>query len=73
MESISNATSSTLEYGSWTDHGSTGISSCSSKVYNVTSPSVIQTAEGGYCMNFGSFLWGRGPMLWDIIAQFGSS
>lgn len=52
---IGYATSSTLEYGSWTDHGSTGISSSSSKVYNAIDPNVIQTAEGSYYMNFGSF------------------
>lgn len=52
---IGYATSSTLEVGSWTDHGAVGISSSSSKNYNAIDPNLIETAEGGYYMNFGSF------------------
>lgn len=52
---IGYATSSTLEYGSWTDQGAIGISSSSSKNYNAIDPNLIEAAEGGYYMNFGSF------------------
>lgn len=52
---IGYATSSTMEYGSWTDHGSTGISSSSSKSYNAIDPNLILSADGSYYMNFGSF------------------
>ncbi|ROV97396.1 hypothetical protein VMCG_06908 [Cytospora schulzeri] len=54
---IGYATSSTMEYGSWTDHGSTGIASTSSKPYNAIDPALIQASDGSYYMNFGSF-WG---------------
>ncbi|KAJ2898480.1 glycoside hydrolase family 43 [Zalerion maritima] len=53
---IGYATSSTMEYGSWTDHGSTGIRSSSSKNYNAIDANLIE-AGGSYYMNFGSF-WG---------------
>lgn len=51
---IGYATSSTMEAGSWTDHGSTGISSSSSKAYNAIDPNLIK-AGSSYYMNFGSF------------------
>ncbi|KAI9737807.1 MAG: hypothetical protein M1834_009176 [Cirrosporium novae-zelandiae] len=54
---IGYATSSTMEYGSWTDHGSTGIASTSSKNYNAIDAALIETSDGDYYMNFGSF-WG---------------
>ena len=54
------ATSSTMEVGSWTDHGSTGVSSSSSKVYNAIDPNLINVS-GTYYLNFGSF--------WDDIYQ----
>lgn len=53
--SIGYATSTTLEYGSWTDHGATGISSSAGKSYNAIDPNLIQSADGTYYMNFGSF------------------
>jgi arabinan endo-1,5-alpha-L-arabinosidase len=43
-----------MESGSWTDHGSTGVSSSSSKAYNAIDGNVID-AGGTYYMNFGSF------------------
>jgi arabinan endo-1,5-alpha-L-arabinosidase len=46
-----------MDYGSWTDHGSTGIASTSSKPYNAIDPSLIEAADGSYYINFGSF-WG---------------
>lgn len=52
---IGYATSTTMEVGSWTDHGSTGISSTSSKSYNAIDPALIEAADGTYYMSFGSF------------------
>ncbi|KAJ5161376.1 Glycoside hydrolase family 43 [Penicillium capsulatum] len=48
------ATSPTMESGSWTDKGATGISSSSSKAYNAIDANLIN-ADGTYYMNFGSF------------------
>lgn len=57
VSTIGYATSTTMEVGSWTDHGSTGISSSSGKAYNAIDPSLVQAADGSYYMSFGSF-WG---------------
>lgn len=46
---IGYATSTTMEYGSWTDHGSTGIASSSSKAYNAIDPTIVESASGAYC------------------------
>jgi arabinan endo-1,5-alpha-L-arabinosidase len=54
------ATSSTMEVGSWTDLGATGISSSSSKIYNAIDPNLVAVGSS-YYMNFGSF--------WDDIYQ----
>lgn len=54
------ATSPTMEVGSWTDHGSTGISSSSSTLYNAIDPNLI-SVSGAYYLTFGSF--------WDDIYQ----
>ncbi|KAJ5593921.1 uncharacterized protein N7459_000129 [Penicillium hispanicum] len=54
------ATSETMEAGSWTDHGSTGIASSSSKNYNAIDGNLIDV-DGNYYMNFGSF--------WDDVYQ----
>lgn len=62
---IGYATSTTMEYGSWTDHGSAGISSSSSKSYNAIDPNLIEAADGSYYMNFGSF--------WSDIQQVAMS
>lgn len=43
-----------MEPGSWTDHGSTGIRSSSSKDYNAIDANVFNDG-GSYYMNFGSF------------------
>jgi arabinan endo-1,5-alpha-L-arabinosidase len=51
---IGYATSSTMEFGSWTDHGSTGIASSSAKPYNAIDPNLIE-AGSTYYMNLGSF------------------
>lgn len=55
VSKIGYATSTTMEVGSWTDHGSAGISSDSSKSYNAIDPSLVQAADGSYYMTFGSF------------------
>ena len=49
------ATSSTMDVGTWTDHGSVGVSSDSSKPYNAIDPSLVTLSNGGYQLNFGSF------------------
>lgn len=54
---IGYATSTTMEYGSWTDHGSTGVTSDSSKTYNAIDGNLISDTSGNYYLNFGSF-WG---------------
>ena len=48
------ATSDTMEEGSWTDKGSTGISSSPSKAYNAIDANLFND-DGTYYMNFGSF------------------
>jgi arabinan endo-1,5-alpha-L-arabinosidase len=48
------ATSEIMESGSWTDHGSTGIASSSSKPYNAIDGNLIDV-DSTYYMNFGSF------------------
>lgn len=52
---IGYATSTTMEVGSWTDHGTTGVASDSSKIYNAIDPTVFADAAGAYHMTFGSF------------------
>ncbi|KAJ5247227.1 Glycoside hydrolase family 43 [Penicillium chermesinum] len=54
------ATSPTMEAGSWTDHGSIGVTSSSSKNYNAIDPSLVNV-DGTYYLSFGSF--------WDDIYQ----
>ncbi|RDW63584.1 arabinan endo-1,5-alpha-L-arabinosidase-3 [Coleophoma cylindrospora] len=48
------ATSSTMEVGSWTDKGSIGVTSSSSKAYNAIDPNLIQVGSVNL-LNFGSF------------------
>ncbi|KAJ5135002.1 uncharacterized protein N7515_004280 [Penicillium bovifimosum] len=48
------ATSATMEAGSWTDRGSTGIASSSSKSYNAIDGNLFKDGST-YYMNFGSF------------------
>jgi len=55
------ATSPTMEVGSWTDHGATGVASSSSNIYNAIDPNFFKVATGDYLLNFGSF--------WDDIYQ----
>ncbi|PMD17037.1 glycoside hydrolase family 43 protein [Hyaloscypha hepaticicola] len=54
------ATSTTMNPGTWTDHGSTGVSSSSSNSYNAIDPNLIIVGSTPY-LNFGSF--------WDDIFQ----
>lgn len=58
---IGYATSTTMEVGSWSEHGSVSVSSSTGKNYNAIDPNLIETAEGTYYMNFGSF--------WDDVYQ----
>ncbi|KAJ0423606.1 putative arabinan endo-1,5-alpha-L-arabinosidase A [Aspergillus carlsbadensis] len=52
------ATSTSMNAGTWTDHGSTGIRSDSSKNYNAIDGNLFyDTASSTYLMTFGSF-WG---------------
>lgn len=48
------ATSNTMDEGTWTDHGSTGIRSDSSKQYNAIDANLFND-NGNYLMTFGSF------------------
>ncbi|KAI6080582.1 glycoside hydrolase family 43 protein [Hypoxylon rubiginosum] len=48
------ATSSSLDVGTWTDRGSTGIRSSSGKPYNAIDPNLINV-NGAYLLTFGSF------------------
>ena len=69
------ATSDDMEVGSWTDHGSIGISSDSSKAYNAIDPNLLIAQDGTYQMNFGSF-WHdiyQAPMKSSLTAISGSS
>lgn len=50
------ATSSTMDAGSWTDKGSTGVASTSAKPYNAIDANLLQVGSS-YYLNFGSF-WG---------------
>lgn len=56
VSAIGYATSDTMESGSWTDHGSTGVESTNSSAFNAIDPAVINVS-GGYYMNWGSY-WG---------------
>lgn len=51
------ATSTTMDVGTWTDHGSAGIRSYSGSAYNAIDGNLVLTGEGNYYMSFGSF-WG---------------
>ncbi|KAL7621036.1 hypothetical protein AAE478_008348 [Parahypoxylon ruwenzoriense] len=48
------ATSSSMDVGTWTDLGSTGIRSSSGKPYNAIDPNIINV-DGTYLLTFGSF------------------
>jgi len=50
------ATSTTMDAGSWTDHGSTGLESKNGDPYNALDPNLIQV-DGANFLTFGSF-WG---------------
>ncbi|XXG99682.1 hypothetical protein Hte_006023 [Hypoxylon texense] len=50
------ATSSSLDVGTWTDRGATGIRSSPGKPYNAIDPNLV-SVNGAYFLNFGSF-WG---------------
>lgn len=52
------ATSTTMDCGSWTDHGSVGVSSSSGSAYNAIDPNLLDD-DGTFHLQFGSF--------WDDI------
>jgi arabinan endo-1,5-alpha-L-arabinosidase len=53
---IGYATSPTMEYGTWTDHGATGIASTDSTPYNAIDPTLfLDPKTGSYYMTFGSY------------------
>lgn len=54
VSAIGVATSTTMEAGTWTDHGSIGISSSAGSAYNTIDPNLIEIGST-YYMNFGSF------------------
>jgi arabinan endo-1,5-alpha-L-arabinosidase len=54
VSAIGLATSSTMEVGSWTDLGATGVASTSAKPYNAIDPNLILVGST-YYLNFGSF------------------
>jgi len=60
VSEIGLATSTTLEPGSWTDLGATGVASTAAKIYNAIDPNLILVGST-YYLNFGSF--------WDDIYQ----
>ena len=49
------ATSKSMDPGTWTDHGSTGLSSTNGDSYNTIDPNLHQSPEGTMYMTFGSF------------------
>lgn len=53
---IAYATSTTMENGTWEDHGSTGVESTSNNSYNAIDPTMI-LVDGTYHLSFGSY-WG---------------
>jgi len=56
VSAIGYATSPTMELGTWTDHGATGVSSVAGSAYNSIDANLIQSGSS-YYLNFGSF-WG---------------
>ncbi|KAI9149118.1 arabinan endo-1,5-alpha-L-arabinosidase A-like protein [Paramyrothecium foliicola] len=58
ISAIGYATSPTMEAGTWTDHGPTGVQSNENNTWNAIDANVFQDpATGRWVMNFGSF-WG---------------
>ncbi|KAI0477565.1 glycoside hydrolase family 43 protein [Xylariaceae sp. FL0804] len=59
---IGYATSTSLDVGTWTDHGSCGVRSYEgSSAYNAIDPNLVAAADGTYYLTFGSF--------WDDLYQ----
>ncbi|KAI5797809.1 glycosyl hydrolase [Geopyxis carbonaria] len=69
------ARSTTMDVGTWTDLGATGIASSSGSAYNAIDGNLVATASGGYAMTFGSF-WSdlyQVPMASTPTATAGTS
>ncbi|KAG0127052.1 glycosyl hydrolase [Tuber indicum] len=49
------ATSKTMDPGTWTDYGSTGVVSHAGSAYNAIDGNVVLAGDGNYYMSFGSF------------------
>lgn len=62
---IGYATSTTMDAGSWTDHGSVGITSKPGSAYNAIDANLIALNGGGYRFTWGSF-WGD---LYSVAAK----
>lgn len=54
VSAIGLMTSTTMDVGTWTDKGATGLASVSGKNYNAIDPNLIKVGSN-YLMNFGSF------------------
>ncbi|KAF2132117.1 glycoside hydrolase family 43 protein [Dothidotthia symphoricarpi CBS 119687] len=54
VSAIGVATSTTMEVGSWTDHGTTGVESTTSNNFNAIDGQ-LQVVDSKYYLNFGSF------------------
>lgn len=52
---IGYATSTTMEAGSWVDHGSIGVESTTDSDYNAIDPTMIQVDDSTYQLSFGSY------------------
>ncbi|KAF2753013.1 putative arabinan endo-1,5-alpha-L-arabinosidase A [Pseudovirgaria hyperparasitica] len=52
---IGYATSTSLDAGTWTDHGRTGIASSPAKPYNAIDAALLTTSSGEQYLSFGSF------------------
>lgn len=69
------ATSTTMDVGTWTDHGSTGIRSYTGSAYNAIDGNLVLSTAGSYYMSFGSF-WGdiyQVPMANPPLTTAGTS
>jgi arabinan endo-1,5-alpha-L-arabinosidase len=55
---IGYATSQSMDVGTWTDHGSSGVASTKAKPYNAIDGNLVEDSGGNFYMAFGSFWQG---------------